>query len=69
MDQYLAAASQALEAEQLHDCEALLERPPRPGPFAFPLLAERLGSRLSNESLLDRLQRLIDEASHVEVVG
>ena len=26
LDQYLAAASQALEAEQLHDCEALLEQ-------------------------------------------
>jgi len=30
----------------------------RPSPFAFPLLVERLSSRLSNESLLDRIQRL-----------
>lgn len=30
----------------------------RPSPFAFPLLVERLSSRLSNESLLDRIERL-----------
>jgi ATP-dependent Lhr-like helicase len=29
-----------------------------PSPFAFPLLVERLGSRLSNESLLERTQRM-----------
>jgi ATP-dependent Lhr-like helicase len=30
----------------------------RPSPFAFPLLIERLNSRLSNESLLDRIERM-----------
>lgn len=30
----------------------------RPSPIAFPLLVERLSSRLSNESLLDRIERL-----------
>lgn len=30
----------------------------RPSPFAFPLLVERLNSRLSNETLLERIQRL-----------
>ncbi|MBW4654111.1 MAG: ligase-associated DNA damage response DEXH box helicase [Kaiparowitsia implicata GSE-PSE-MK54-09C] len=30
----------------------------RPSPFAFPLLVERLSSRLSNESLLERIERL-----------
>lgn len=30
----------------------------RPSPLAFPLLVERLGSRLSNESLLERIERL-----------
>ncbi|MEO1591944.1 MAG: ligase-associated DNA damage response DEXH box helicase [Cyanobacteria bacterium J06632_22] len=29
----------------------------RPSPFAFPLLVERLNSRLSNESLMDRIER------------
>jgi ATP-dependent Lhr-like helicase len=30
----------------------------RPSPFAFPLLVERLSSRMSNESLLERIDRL-----------
>ncbi len=30
----------------------------RPSPFAFPLLVERLSSRLSNESLLTRIERM-----------
>jgi len=30
------------------------------------LLVERLGSRLSNESVLDRVQRLIAEATKAE---
>ncbi|MDX2215344.1 MAG: ligase-associated DNA damage response DEXH box helicase [Oculatellaceae cyanobacterium bins.114] len=32
----------------------------RPSPFAFPLLVERLSSRMSNESLLERIGRLKD---------
>ncbi|NDD69569.1 MAG: DNA ligase-associated DEXH box helicase, partial [Synechococcaceae bacterium WB9_4xC_028] len=43
-----------------------VERIARPGPLAFPLLVERLNSRLSNESLLDRVQRLIQEATRAE---
>ncbi|MGP1374874.1 MAG: ligase-associated DNA damage response DEXH box helicase [Almyronema sp.] len=31
---------------------------PRPSPFAFPLLVERLSSRLSNETLLERIARM-----------
>ncbi|EKQ70690.1 Lhr-like helicase [Leptolyngbyaceae cyanobacterium JSC-12] len=30
----------------------------RPSPFAFPLLVERLNSRMSNESLLERIERM-----------
>jgi ATP-dependent Lhr-like helicase len=43
-----------------------VERIPRPGPLAFPLLVERLNNRLSNESLVDRVQRLIVEATRAE---
>jgi ATP-dependent helicase Lhr and Lhr-like helicase len=32
--------------------------PKRPSPFAFPLLVERLNSRMSNESLRDRIERM-----------
>ena len=55
-----AALKRAAEQEWLH------VPTPRPGPLAFPLLAERLGSRLSNESLQERLQRLIDQAVKAE---
>ena len=46
-----------------------VERISRPGPLAFPLLVERLNNRLSNESLLDRVQRLIAEATRAEQVS
>ncbi|MGC6481985.1 MAG: ligase-associated DNA damage response DEXH box helicase [Synechococcus sp.] len=35
---------------------------PRPSPMAFPLLVERLNQRLSNESMLERIQRMQTEA-------
>ena len=34
---------------------------PRPSPLAFPLLVERLNSRLSNETLMERIQRMKDQ--------
>ncbi|WP_296416698.1 ligase-associated DNA damage response DEXH box helicase [Vulcanococcus sp. DEBay_Sum29NL08_54] len=52
--------------ERMASSEWLMERTQRPGPLAFPLLVERLGSRLSNESVLDRVQRLISEATRAE---
>jgi ATP-dependent Lhr-like helicase len=58
----LQAALQRLAASRW-----LLERTPRPGPLAFPLLVERLNNRMSNESLLERVQRLITEAKHREL--
>ncbi|MEB3326678.1 MAG: DNA ligase-associated DEXH box helicase, partial [Synechococcus sp.] len=51
---------------RLQRCTLLLERIPRPGPLAFPLLAERLNNRMSNESLLQRLGRLRREAERAE---
>ena len=35
---------------------------PRPSPLAFPLMVERLRSRLSNESILERVSRMQKEA-------
>jgi ATP-dependent Lhr-like helicase len=52
--------------ERLRSCEPLLEQPARQGPLAFPLLAERLNNRMSNESLLERLMRLRQEALRLE---
>ena len=51
---------------RLQQCELLLQRTARAGPLAFPLLAERLNNRLSNESLLERLSRLRAEAERLE---
>ena len=74
----LAQARREVLAEQLekHRLEAALERlraselvvehTARPGPLAFPLLAERLNNRMSNESLLERLGRLQREAERAE---
>ncbi|MFO7628860.1 MAG: ligase-associated DNA damage response DEXH box helicase [Prochlorococcaceae cyanobacterium] len=56
----------AAALERLQSCEWLLQSTPRPGPLAFPLLAERLNSRMSNESLLERIARLKAEAERQE---
>ncbi|MEA5411846.1 ligase-associated DNA damage response DEXH box helicase [Synechococcus sp. BA-120 BA3] len=52
--------------ERLQGSEWLERHPPRPGPMAFPLLAERLNNRMSNESLLERLERLRRQACRAE---
>ncbi len=57
----LAAALQRLAVSRWR-----LETLQGPGPLAFPLLVERLSSRLSNESLLERVQRLVQEARRAE---
>jgi len=51
---------------RMASCRWQLERTARPGPLAFPLLVERLNSRFSNETLLERVQRLIAEAQRAE---
>jgi len=43
---------------RLSQLNVVWEETKRPSPFAFPLLVERLNSRMSNESLLDRIERL-----------
>ncbi len=44
--------------ERLSQWQLIWKVLPRPSPLAFPLLVERLSSRLSNESLLERIERL-----------
>jgi len=56
----------AAALERLRATTVVLERTPRPGPLAFPLLAERLNNRMSNESVLERLARLKAEAERAE---
>ncbi|MCP9771692.1 ligase-associated DNA damage response DEXH box helicase [Synechococcus sp. Tobar12-5m-g] len=60
----LQAALQRLQASAL-----LLETTARPGPLAFPLLVERLNNnRMSSESVLERVQRLVAEARKAEEI-
>ncbi|MGG6295534.1 ligase-associated DNA damage response DEXH box helicase [Leptolyngbya sp. AN02str] len=47
--------------ERLKDLNLVWTQTRRPSPFAFPLLVERLSSRLSNESLMDRIARLKEQ--------
>ena len=48
--------------ERMAKGEVIHSPTPRPGPMAFPLLVERLNNRMSNESVLERIQRMQAEA-------
>ena len=54
------ALTRAAEQEWLH------VQTPRPGPLAFPLLVERLNSRMSNETVLERIMRMQKDALNKE---
>ena len=58
-----AALQRAARQEWLHVTT------PRPGPLAFPLLVERLNNRMSNETVLERIQRMQEEAIRREGSG
>ena len=66
LEEQLEAQRLQAALERMAACTWRVERIARPGPLAFPLLVERLNSRLSNESVLDRVQRLISEATRAE---
>jgi ATP-dependent helicase Lhr and Lhr-like helicase len=44
--------------ERLQSLKLIWQTPKRPSPFGFPLLVDRLSTRLSNEDLLMRIMRL-----------
>lgn len=44
--------------ERLSQLDVVWQQTKRPSPLAFPLLVERLGTRMSNESLLARIEKL-----------
>ena len=60
----LARLQQALE--RAANQEFIHMNTPRPGPLAFPLLVERLNNRMSNESVLERVKRMMQEAERCE---
>ncbi|XGV99821.1 MAG: ligase-associated DNA damage response DEXH box helicase [Leptolyngbya sp. BL-A-14] len=58
LSQQLEAQRLAKTLDRLSNLSIVWRETKRPSPFAFPLLVERLSSRLSNEGLLDRIERL-----------
>ena len=52
--------------KRLQAGEVLLSATARPGPLAFPLLVERLNNRMTNESVMERVQRMVAEAQRLE---
>jgi ATP-dependent Lhr-like helicase len=66
LQEQLELARLAESLKRLQASDWVLEPIRRPGPLAFPLLAERLNNRLSNESLLERLEKLRAEACRAE---
>ena len=62
----LPSDGDAANLERIAASEVIHSSMPRPGPFAFPLLVERLNNRMSNESVLERVQRMMREAEKHE---
>ncbi|MGA7935873.1 MAG: ligase-associated DNA damage response DEXH box helicase [Kovacikia sp.] len=54
----LEAHRLAITLDRLSKLTLVWKETKRPSPFAFPLLVERLNSRMSNESLLERIERM-----------
>lgn len=45
--------------DRIAGCRVVVTSPPRPTPFAFPLLVERLREAVSSEKLSDRVKRMV----------
>lgn len=58
LQEQLEAHRLAATLTRLSQLSILWQTPPRPSPLAFPLLVERLGTRMSNESLMARIERM-----------
>lgn len=44
--------------DRIREGDRIWRQPPRPSPLGFPLLVERVGARLSTETLRDRIERM-----------
>jgi ATP-dependent Lhr-like helicase len=58
LEDQLEAHRLAKTLNHLKQLNIIWKETKRPSPFAFPLLVERLNSRMSNESLLERIERM-----------
>ncbi|NJN04869.1 MAG: ligase-associated DNA damage response DEXH box helicase [Leptolyngbyaceae cyanobacterium RM1_1_2] len=64
LQQQLEADRLGQTLERLSQLTIIWKTTQRPSPFAFPLLVERLSSRLSNETLLERIARMKAQWNH-----
>lgn len=63
LDQFFEASRLQRTLQRLSDAEILIKPLVHPSPFGFPLLTERVSSHLSNESIADRVAKLIKQWS------
>lgn len=63
LDQFFEASRLQRTLQRLSSAQILLRQLPHPTPFGFPLLTERVSSHLTNESIADRVAKLIKQWS------
>jgi ATP-dependent Lhr-like helicase len=51
----------AATLERINASRLVVVDPPRPTPFAFPLMIERIREKFSNEKVADRVARMVAE--------
>ncbi len=69
LEHRLEAPRLAAALARLRGSRALLTRPVRPTPFAFPLLVEMFRESLSTEALESRVARMVAELEHAALQG
>jgi len=58
LDEQLEANRLAATLERMQSLSLIWKNTRRPSPLAFPLLVERLNSRMTNETLMERIERM-----------
>lgn len=58
LQQQLEEARLVQSLERMQRSKLLLTQPPKPTPFAFPILVDRLRDEMSSESALDRVRKM-----------
>lgn len=59
LDRQFEATRLRAALDRIVGCRVVVTSPPRPTPFAFPLLVERLREAVSSEKLSDRVKRMV----------
>lgn len=54
---------------QIRQQQLIIEHPPRPTPFAFPIMVDRLREKISSESLEDRIRKMQDQLEAYAALG